>query len=88
MGRLRHVLTILAPPQSEQRTNVRHVLQTLEEWDQVHQVAVCRVADPALYRDGVVWKFGQPAARKNMDDEREGTHLDETYNSTGCCPES
>lgn len=83
--RLRHVLSVLSAPQGQQRTNVRDVLQPLEEGHQVHQVAVRRVANPALYGYGIVWhkisccfyRTGGPT-----------THLDETCSSTGYYPES
>ena len=54
--RLRHVLSVLSAPQGQQRTNVRNVLQALEEGHQVHQVTVRRVANPALYGYGIVWR--------------------------------
>lgn len=57
--RLRHVLSVLSAPQGQQRTNVRDVLQPLEEGHQVHQVAVRRVANPALYGYGIVWERNQ-----------------------------
>ena len=50
-----HMLPVLPSAKGQQRPDIRHVLQTFQEGYQIHQVAVCGVADPALYRDCVVY---------------------------------
>lgn len=49
-----HMLVVLAPAQGQEGPHIRHVLQAFQEGYQIHQIAVRRVANPALYRDGIV----------------------------------
>ncbi len=49
-----HMLIVLTSAQSQEGPHIRHVLQAFQEGYQIHQVAVRRVANPALYRDGIV----------------------------------
>jgi len=48
-------LLCLALPQRKQRSNVRNVLQALEQGDEMQEFVVGGVADPAFDGDGVVW---------------------------------
>jgi hypothetical protein len=48
------MMPVLPAPERQQRPHVRDILHPLEEGDQVHEIAIRRVADPALYRDCVV----------------------------------
>lgn len=66
-----HMLTVLAAAQSQERADVRHVLQAFQEGYHIHQVAVRRVADPTLYRDGIVWKGSHDVSTWQEREEKE-----------------
>ena len=67
---LRHVLAVLATPQGQQRPDVRDVLDPFEEGDEVQEIVVRWVADPALYRYGIVWS-AEPCQNEDGVGERE-----------------
>lgn len=48
------MLSVLASSQRQQRTHIRHVLQPFQHRDQVQEVIIRRVVDPALDWDRVV----------------------------------
>jgi hypothetical protein len=47
-------LLSLALPQREEGPDIRYVLQSFEQRDEVQKVVVSRVADPALNRDSII----------------------------------
>lgn len=51
-----HMASVLAAAQSQQRPNIRDVLETFQQRHKVKQVVVCVVTDPALDGNGVVYK--------------------------------
>lgn len=49
-----HVLPVLSASQCKKSSDVGNILQALEQRDEVQEVVVRRVVDPALYWDGVI----------------------------------
>lgn len=62
----RHISSLhgLSLPQCQQCSHIRDILHTLEQRNQMQQIVVCRITDPAFDRNGVVY----PSSRKSAND--------------------
>lgn len=48
------MLPIFTTPQGQQRPNIMYILQSFQQWHQMHQVRIRRVIDPSLNRNRIV----------------------------------
>lgn len=56
----------LTQPQSQQCADIGDILQALQQRDEMQQAVVCRVIDPALDGDGIVWCRSSALASRHV----------------------